>query len=325
MPRASLLDDLCDELEDNLDEDLLEAVATGITEDRRAQAQEEYMKGEVVKDVLSFLDRQTFREWIRGAMRKTEEPARRLPERNNEHQRRKRPETKRRLTHEPLEKRIVASADPIFGLPLQEELPQPAAIVSRWMSGESDLGVDRMGRNHLENHGVAAGQGQLGTAADFERDEEDFFTIADSAQEGLDFSESFSFSFWFKVEDPQNGTDVRSIVYKWGGVGDWSYALYHIQEGGERKFELIVNSTGGRGGDGVAHLPFTMPVGEWFHALVTHDGKNGGETALHVGGVEVARARTGKTSIHNGGAEFRLGSHGTGGAAFTGGHESMEP
>src|SRR3989344_5514922 len=232
----------------------------------------------------------------------------------------KRPSLERRPRFESLESRSLLSGGELFSvLPHVDALPKSQDVAARWISGGSAMERDAVGKNHLENHGVTAGRGQFGTGADFERDEGDYFSIADSAQEGLDFQDGdFSFSFWFKVEDEQNGTDVRSIVYKWGGVGDWSYALYHIQEGGVRQFELIVNSTGGRGGDGVARLPFTMPVGEWFQALVTHKGQNGGETVLHINGEETARASTGKTSIHNGGAEFRLGSHGTGGSHFDG-------
>src|SRR3989344_4836485 len=207
-----------------------------------------------------------------------------------------------------------ANTLPSLGAP-----PESQDVVARWMSGGSALGRDSVGENHLTNHGVTAGQGQFGIGADFEKDEGDFFSIADDAQKGLDFQDGdFSFSFWFKVEDAGAGTQLRSFIYKYGGARDRSYALYHIQEGGSQEFSLIVNSTGRSGGDGAAHLPFTMPAGEWFQALVTHDGGNGGTTVLYINGAEQSRATTGKTSVYDGGAAFRLGSHSEGGAYLDG-------
>src|SRR3989344_5553064 len=203
-------------------------------------------------------------------------------------------------------------------LPPLKVFPHPEAIVAQWKRNEAGgtTRIDGAGINTLrdQNNTVGSTDGLFGErAADFEKDNPGPLSISDAEQNGLDFEGgNFTFSFWLKVEDAQSGTDIRSLIYKYTGATDRSYALYHIQEGGIHEFDLILNSTGRSGGDGHAHLPFTMPVGEWFHATITHDATNGGAAVLYINGVEQAMASTGKTSVYNGGADFTLGSNNEG-------------
>ncbi len=83
------------------------------------------------------------------------------------------------------------------GLPLQR-----SGIVSYWSLDEtSGTRMDGLGANHLtSNNGVGSAVGVVGKAADFEKDNSQYLSIADAVQTGLDITQDITVMAWVKPE-----------------------------------------------------------------------------------------------------------------------------
>ncbi len=80
-----------------------------------------------------------------------------------------------------------------------------------WHLGESSgARSDSTSNNNdlADNNTVNSNTGKIGTAADFAAASSEYLSITDGAQTGLNFDDSFSFEFWFRMNTSSEGSDL---------------------------------------------------------------------------------------------------------------------
>lgn len=185
-------------------------------------------------------------------------------------------------------------------------------LISHWKLEESSgtrVDAHTANTNDLtDNNTVLSDTGKIGTAADFERDNDEFLHISDANQTGLDVTGDYSVSAWIKME---TDTLFYSILTKWkfGSSDDRSYAIYYQNDGGTRK--LYVNkSTDGTSGE-FKTVNATLAVGTFTHLGFVYDNTaKTFEVFINASSVGVSAAFT-NAGIYNGAGDFMLGINGS--------------
>jgi glucose/arabinose dehydrogenase len=118
--------------------------------------------------------------------------------------------------------------------------------------------------HHLTNHNTVGSQpGKFGLAADFERNQKEYFSRADNAQNGFDpLNNSFTLAGWIK---PESLIDYQMIAAKYEyGTNQRAYRLYLR---GNNKAGLLVSPDGTV--QDAYRLELTLPTaltsGTWYH------------------------------------------------------------
>jgi len=160
-----------------------------------------------------------------------------------------------------------------------------------------------------DNNTVSYATGLLGNAADFERSNTEYFSITDANQIGLDFSNSFTLSYWIKKE-----SDVQAnLINKWiGSTGQRSYTF----EFGSGYISGAVSENGANNiGKDVSGLTYTT---NWqHHCFIIDNTRN--VTSLKVNGSHVGTSTaTAFGTIFNGTAPFQIGAGQGASATFDG-------
>src|SRR5207247_6557818 len=104
-------------------------------------------------------------------------------------------------------------------------------LVSYWKLDDVSDGsgpvtrLDSVGSNHLtDNNTVASAPGKIGNGADFESANNEFFSITDASQNGLDITGDLTISCWVKFESV---VGIQAMTGKHDPTGNnRSYILY---------------------------------------------------------------------------------------------------
>lgn len=142
--------------------------------------------------------------------------------------------------------------------------PLQIGLISYWKMDEaSGNALDAHGTNHLTDwNTVGSAAGKIGTARDFETDNDECFYIpAGAAFTTGDID--FTISLWATIESAAN----RTAFSKWTGSGG-EYSLYYD---GTRWTFLVY---GGSNVSVVANNFGAAPLGTWMHVLAWHDSVN---------------------------------------------------
>jgi len=140
-------------------------------------------------------------------------------------------------------------------------------LVSYWSLDEaSGNAIDAHGANDLtDTNTVGSAAGKVGNCRDFEKDANEYFSIADNA--GLRTGDiDFSFAAWVKMESKNS---FPQILSKWGGSGDAEYALGY--ESGSDRLSFSVSSTGSNTVTAVANTLGSPSTGTWYFVAGGHN------------------------------------------------------
>src|SRR3989344_1948852 len=125
---------------------------------------------------------------------------------------------------------------------------------------------------------VAQVAGKFGNAADFELGDTENMSITDASQKGLDLSQTFTISTWFKAE-AYTIPEYHRIISKHDFSGQFSYSLtlynstvlFEMDSDGSNPYDFFIQSDQ------------FLPTATWTHLAITYDGKY---IRLLVNGVE---------------------------------------
>jgi hypothetical protein len=141
------------------------------------------------------------------------------------------------------------------------------SLVSYWSLDEaSGNALDAHGANDLsDNNTVGTATGKINGGRDFERDNSEYFRLADNASLSTGDID-FTFTAWVKFETLTSGM-TQVILSKWDDVLDFEYWLAFF--GSSDKLTFYVSSSGGT-------LTFTdttavASAGVWYFVVAWHD------------------------------------------------------
>jgi len=143
-------------------------------------------------------------------------------------------------------------------------------------------------------------------SVDFERSSQQYGSIADAAQTGLDLAGNFTIEGWLKLEsDPASG-EIFGICGKGTSPSNVQYAIDYTNSGGStRQFRLFVSDNGSTINSGTVN--YTLPVGVWTHFAVVYDNV-ADSMELFINGVSQGTGAVGATgALFNSAQPFVLG------------------
>ncbi len=195
-------------------------------------------------------------------------------------------------------------------------------IVSHFELEEaSGTRADSHGSNDLtDNNTVTQATGKQGNAADFEASNNEFLSITDAAQSGLDLSGAMSFSFWIKFETLPTSGNVIGIVTKddlYVNTTGRSYAIDLYNNGGTQTLRFFISSVANPISTQYREYAWThaLSTGVWYHMVFTYDPSLSGATRgkLYInnsdkGAPTVSGTWTG-TTTYNSTSKFVVGKY----------------
>ena len=130
-----------------------------------------------------------------------------------------------------------------------------------------------------------------------------FLSISDTGQTGLDLSDVLTFEVWVKFASlpPEEGTYFVNKRLSTGSQRSYSF----MYSGGTNDYLSLVTFTDGSVAGVNAHVPWAPDLGAWYHVAVT---KTGTTVKFYVNGIQQGATQTGSDgSIYNGTADFSIG------------------
>jgi len=149
-------------------------------------------------------------------------------------------------------------------------------------------------------------------AADIEKDDGEYFSIADDAQRGLDISGSITIELWVKPESLPQENEIWPLAAKWeyAPIANRSYTLLYWGKDGDADYLRFQVSDDGTTESGhTAHHDYTvgdLPTDAWTHLAVSYDAESG-DGAWYVNGNAVAAFRWDVKSIYDSSSPFLVG------------------
>lgn len=202
------------------------------------------------------------------------------------------------------------------------------SLISYWKFDESSgNALDSDGYNTLTNNATATySAGKINNGVALARASNQFMSIADASQTGLDLSTDFSFSAWVKVTTaPTSGQQFAIYGKDDNGTTGRSYWFWYANSGGTLRFEYGLFPTGYSYPGYVSYtLNQDLGTATWKHIVVvcTLANANATKFTLYVDGTSVGNGTladgTGATSIQNGAADFKIGQGHTSGIQWDG-------
>lgn len=172
--------------------------------------------------------------------------------------------------------------------------------------------ADSKGSNSLtDNNTVASATGKINLAADFEKDNSEYLSIADGSQSGLDLAGAFTLGGWFKPESAPSGGAKYQLIGKYRGGVSEQYELSYRDDSGLKINLQIVNG----GTSDYIVWSKDLGTGTFHHVIVTFSG-SGSKVECFVDGVSLGVQSVSNTAPQNGTGPFTLGADGGGAAAF---------
>lgn len=166
--------------------------------------------------------------------------------------------------------------------------------------------------NDLTNNGTATFVAAvIGNGCDLEASSSQYFSIADAAQTGLDFSDAVSFAGWVNFESVS--IDQQIITKRVGTGNQRSYNFYFDNALDLLTFLWFTDGSTVGGNEAVSWSPSTAT---WYHIAVT---KSGTSVNFYVNGTQQGTTQSGdNATIYNGTAPFELGAFQTDAQYFDG-------
>ena len=141
---------------------------------------------------------------------------------------------------------------------------------------------------------------------DLELSSNQFWSIADATQTGLDITGDISLEAWIKFESlpPSNGTTM-GVLTKYGTASNSSWITQLRNDDGQQKVRFYNSSDGSA--LGFADTNWTITTGTWYHLAVVYDASAGSVEVFQNGSGMGSTTGTLKTSIFNGTSPFTVG------------------
>lgn len=147
------------------------------------------------------------------------------------------------------------------------------SLVSYWSMDEaSGTRVDAYGSNDLTANGtggVAGSAGVISNGADFEQGDNDYLSISDASQSGLDITGDFSVAFWIKPESAPSASS-EMLFGKWVVAGGQYFAMYR-DIAGVKKIRLNLYDNGDGSNNVAVDKDIDLGTGTWKHFVITVD------------------------------------------------------
>lgn len=201
-------------------------------------------------------------------------------------------------------KGVIPSSDDIVslaaGLPVQN-----AGVVSYWKLDEAGgTRFDSVGENDLTSvNGVTNGPGKVGRAANFKSSDDQYLTITDGIQVGLDLTNTLSVLAWINPKNLGAQTMVAVAKASTTEGEERSYGLFVERDA--RTLSAFVSPDGTFESTAIVYGT-PLSAESWYHAAMLCDGATL-KTFLN-GGVDRATDYT--KGILNSRADFRIGNYG---------------
>jgi len=138
---------------------------------------------------------------------------------------------------------------------------------------------------------------------DLESSVPQYATITDGSQTGLDLTGNLTIAGWVK---PESFPELMALAGKHLASGNQrSYVFYFFSNA--LYFDTWIDGTSGNPGCTGLSASVSLSVGTWYHLAVT---KSGTSVKFYKDGAQVGTTQTcGNATIHNGTADFRIGTY----------------
>lgn len=204
-----------------------------------------------------------------------------------------------------------------FGAPFFASAALTDSIQGYWNLDESSNGsgsvvrMDSTANNNdlTDNNTTASGSGIINNGADFESSSNEFLSIADAVQSGLDITGNISLSLWFKPES-QPATDTSYVFVGKHVGGDGNYVFNYHDVSGVKKLSVSFYDNDAPGTNVNYTINQTLANGVWNHLVYTFNVTTGTAT-LYVNGTSIgAVVDTSVDQLNNSAAPFTMGDLG---------------
>jgi hypothetical protein len=157
--------------------------------------------------------------------------------------------------------------------------------------------------------GVASAAGKISDAADFEKGDSDYLSIADASQTGLDITGDFTIAFWMKLESlPSSSGSASTIIQKYTAGNGYFVFLADTDD------KVYIDLYGGGNTRDISTNAFVVSgdVGNWVHVVVASSltsgnvamYKNGSSVSVTTGGTRIGAIGTNAEPFQIGGGSF---------------------
>jgi len=149
---------------------------------------------------------------------------------------------------------------------------------------------------------------------DLEKSSNQYLSIADAAQTGLDLSGDFTIEFWIQWESIISA----EVLNKYDSVGNQrAYVIEHRVP--ENVLNVVLSSDGTSSTTVGVTFAWNPVLGTWYHLAFAYDASAGTVTVYQDGNTTPIATLTGfNTSIFNSSAAFAIGGASAGGSTFDG-------
>lgn len=150
--------------------------------------------------------------------------------------------------------------------------------------------------------------GKVNNAANFVRASEQYFSITDANQTGLDITGDISISLWVNLAS-QPSDQVYEFCNKSNESGDErAFSYYYRDSGGKKYVRFVVGAKNGVRGNDLYDIPLELPTGGWTHIIMTWDA-SAHTASLYKDGslVGTSTGTLGSTDIYESTSNFQIG------------------
>ena len=130
-------------------------------------------------------------------------------------------------------------------------------------------------------------------------------TITDASQTGLDVTGDITLECWVRFDDPTTGS--QELISKWNTAGSFSYRLYWSPSTDQIIFTLSNNGTTSF----AASASTSLQANTWYHVAATWDSTSK-EAIVYLDGIAILTTTLSIVSIFNSTADFRVGAQSDG-------------
>ncbi|MEM7346162.1 MAG: PKD domain-containing protein, partial [Chloroflexota bacterium] len=155
-----------------------------------------------------------------------------------------------------------------------EDVPQPPPaneLVGNWSLDEaSGNRADASNSNNalVDNNNVGSISGQFGLAADFERDNNEYLSISDANQTGLNITGDLTLAGWIRIESTPN--DAYSVILSKYDYGSNNRA-YRFALNSDRELSFIVSPDGAYSSAYNLIGNTALSINRWYHVAAVFD------------------------------------------------------
>jgi len=144
---------------------------------------------------------------------------------------------------------------------------------------------------------------------DLEFSSNQYWSITDAAQAGLDLTGDLTIAGWFNFESIRTDGETPNMVAKFGSSGNYGYTFFINQDSASAnrtKFGFGMSSTGSNYAQVQTDYQANLTLGDWYFLGMTYDASET-EFRFYKNGSFVQLVDSGYTSIYNNNAQFTIG------------------